>query len=82
MAAAPLPEGPPARLALLTAAALHTQPLELDWLREPVRTQLSDGAYPQLVLRFGMVIQVAAGVRRPPDDVLSASGSDESQRQP
>jgi hypothetical protein len=57
------------------AAALHTQPLELGWLRESIRTQLSDGAYPQLVLRLGLVIQAAASVRRPPDDVLSASGS-------
>jgi nitroreductase len=59
------------------AAALHTQPLELGWLRESIRTGLSDGAYPQLVLRFGMVTQAAASVRRPPDDVLSA-GEDES----
>jgi hypothetical protein len=55
------------------AAALHTQPLELDWLRESIHTRLSHGAYPQLVLRFGTVIQTAASVRRPPDDVLSAS---------
>jgi hypothetical protein len=60
------------------AAALHTQPLELDWLRDSVRTQLSDGAYPQLLLRFGTVIQAAASVRRPLDDVLSESGSDET----
>jgi hypothetical protein len=60
------------------AAALHTQPVELDWLRDSVRRQLSDGAYPQLVLRFGTVIQAAASVRRPLDDVLSESGSDET----
>jgi nitroreductase len=58
------------------AAALHTQPLELGWLRESIRTRLSDGAYPQLILRFGAVIQAAASVRRPPDDVLSATGSE------
>jgi hypothetical protein len=52
------------------AAALHTQPLELGWLRDFIRTRLSDGAYPQLVLRFGAVIQAAASVRRPPEDVL------------
>jgi hypothetical protein len=57
------------------AAALHTQPLELGWLRESIRTQLSDGAYPQLVLRFGMVTQVAVSVRRPLDDVLLATGT-------
>jgi hypothetical protein len=58
------------------AVALHTQPLELGRLRESIRTRLSDGAYPQLVLRFGTVIQTAASVRRPPDDVLSASGGE------
>jgi nitroreductase len=58
------------------AAALHTQPLELSWLREPIRAQLSDGAYPQLVLRFGTVIQTAVSARRPPDDVLSANDSE------
>jgi len=59
------------------AAALNTQPLEFGWLRESIRTGLGDGAYPQLVLRFGTVIQAAASVRRPPDDVLSASSSDD-----
>src|SRR5262249_58651178 len=59
------------------AAALHTQPLELGWLRESIRTPVSDGAYPQLVLRFGTVIQAAASVRRPPGDVLSGSGSED-----
>jgi hypothetical protein len=52
------------------AAALHTQPLELGWLRESIRTQLSDGAYPQLILRFGAVTQAADSVRRPPDEIL------------
>jgi nitroreductase len=61
------------------AAALHTQPLELGWLRESIRTRISDGAYPQLVLRFGTVIQTAASVRRPPDDVLSASDSEDTE---
>lgn len=59
------------------AAALHTQPLEFGWLRESIRTRLSDGAYPQLVLRFGAVIQAAVSVRRPPDDVLSASDGED-----
>jgi hypothetical protein len=54
------------------AAALHTQPLELGWLRESIRTRLSDGGYPQLVLRFGTVIQAAVSVRRPAEDVLLA----------
>jgi Nitroreductase family len=60
------------------AAALHTQPLEFSWLRESIRTGLSDGAHPQLVLRFGAVIQTAASVRRPPDDVLYASSSEDT----
>jgi hypothetical protein len=58
------------------AVALHSQPLELPWLREFIRTQLSDGAYPQLVLRIGMVAQVSVSVRRDLDDVLFASGGD------
>jgi hypothetical protein len=58
------------------ATALHTQPLELGWLRESIRTELSDGAYPQLILRFGAVIQVAASVRRRPEDVLSESSAE------
>ncbi len=56
------------------AAALHSQPLELPWLREFVRTQLSDGAYPHLLLRLGTVIQTAVSVRRPLASVLLASG--------
>jgi len=53
------------------AAALHSQPLELPWLRDFVRSCLSDGAYPQLVLRLGQVTQSAFSVRRLPSDVLS-----------
>jgi hypothetical protein len=56
------------------AAALHSQPLELRGLREFVRTRLSDGGYPQLVLRLGTVIQIATSVRRPPADVLRSPG--------
>ncbi len=52
------------------AAALHSQPIELPGLREDIRTRLSGGAYPQLVLRLGTVIQVAASVRRAPEDVM------------
>jgi Nitroreductase family len=58
------------------AVALHTQPLELGWLRESIRTQLSDGGFPQLILRLGTVVQTAASVRRAPDDVLSVSDSE------
>ena len=57
------------------AAALHTQPFELGWLRDTIRTRLSDGAHPQMALRFGAVVQTAASVRRPPEDVISENGS-------
>ena len=56
------------------AAALHSQPLELGWLREFIRTQLG-GSYPQLLLRLGTVIQTAASVRRPPASVLFQHGN-------
>jgi nitroreductase len=52
------------------AADLHGQPLELRSLREDIRTKLSGGAYPQLILRLRAISQVAAGVRRAPDDVM------------
>jgi nitroreductase len=58
------------------AAALHTQPLELGWLREAIRTRLADGAYPQLILRFGAVTQAVDSVRRSPDDVLLTTGGE------
>jgi len=58
------------------AVALHSQPLELAWLREFIRTQLSDGACPHLVLRIGLVTQVAVSVRRDPGDVLFPVGGD------
>jgi hypothetical protein len=54
------------------AAALHSQPVEVGWLREMIRIQLGDGSYPQLVLRLGTVIQNAVSVRRPPGSVLVA----------
>jgi hypothetical protein len=52
------------------AAALHSQPFELPWLRELIRGRLSDGRYPQLLLRLGTVTQASASVRRPPAEVL------------
>jgi hypothetical protein len=62
------------------AVALHSQPLELPWLREFLRTQLSDGACPHLVLRIGLVTQVAVSVRRDPGDVLFTGGDDRAGR--
>ena len=57
------------------AAALHSQPLELPWLREVIRTRFSNDAYPQMVLWLGTVIQTSVSVRRPPASVLFAGGS-------
>jgi Nitroreductase family len=59
------------------AVALHSQPLELPWLREFLRTQLSDAACPHLVLRIGMVTQVAVSVRRDPRDEDGEVGAGE-----
>jgi hypothetical protein len=64
------------------AVALHSQPLELPWLREFLRTQLSDGACPHLALRIGLVTQVALSVRRDPSDVLFPTGGDRAGRGP
>jgi hypothetical protein len=58
------------------AAALHSQPLERARLREFLRTQLCDGAYPQMVLRLGTATQCAVSVRRTPASVLFASGGE------
>lgn len=52
------------------AAALHSQPLELPHLRADIRAQLCGGSYPQLVLRLGTITQIAASVRRAPEDVM------------
>jgi nitroreductase len=52
------------------AAALHSQPLELPQLRDLIRVQLCDRAYPQMVLRLGTTGQAEVSVRRPVDEVL------------
>jgi len=57
------------------AAALHSQPVEVGWLREIIRVQLGDGSYPQLVFRLGNVIQSAISVRRPLSSVLVGAAS-------
>ena len=62
------------------AVALHSQPLELPRLRDFLRTQLGDGACPHLVLRIGLVTQVALSVRREPGDVLFPAGGDRADR--
>jgi hypothetical protein len=53
------------------AAALHSQAVEVGWLREAIRVQVGDGCYPQLLLRFGVVIQNAVSLRRPLASVLT-----------
>lgn len=53
------------------AAALHSQPVEVSWLREAIRQHVGDGSYPQLVLRFGTVLQSEVSVRRPASSVLT-----------
>jgi hypothetical protein len=52
------------------SAALHSQPLEIPQLRDFIKMQFCDGAYPQLVVRFGATDRVAMSVRRPVDEVL------------
>jgi hypothetical protein len=52
------------------AVSVHSQPIELPWLRDFIRIQFGHGACPHLVLRFGVVTQIAASVRRNPDEVL------------
>jgi hypothetical protein len=53
------------------AAALHSQPVEVGWLREAIRAQLGDGSYPQLLIRLGTVLQNAVSLRRPVESVLT-----------
>jgi hypothetical protein len=52
------------------AAALHSQPLELAWLRRLIHSRITDGSHPQLLLRLGTVIHTSSTVRRPADAVL------------
>jgi len=50
--------------------------MELPWLRELIRTDLSDAAYPHLVLRIGLVTQAASSVRRQLADILFSPDGD------
>jgi len=52
-------------------AAFHTQPLEVPWLREQVRTTIARGEFPQMILRLGHVTRGRPTPRRPADAVLS-----------
>jgi hypothetical protein len=62
------------------AAALHSQPIELPWLRDRIRGTLGGGGYPQLLVRLGTVTQTEVSVRRAPDEVVGSSHA--SQRPP
>ncbi|HUY52693.1 MAG TPA: hypothetical protein VMV92_44495 [Streptosporangiaceae bacterium] len=53
------------------SAAFHTQPLELPWTRERIRTEFTGGAYPQMLLRLGCGGHPVATPRRPVADTLS-----------
>jgi hypothetical protein len=54
------------------AAALHSQPFEVSWGRELIGSR--PGLCPQLLLRLGVTVQTAAGVRRQPASVLTTAG--------
>jgi len=64
------------------AAALHSQPIEVEPARQVVRHQLCGGAYPQLVLRLGTVIQTATSVRRPAASVLRYGRAQDRREDP
>jgi hypothetical protein len=49
---------------------VHSQPLELPWLRQLIHSHVRDRSHPQLLLRLGTVTQTAISVRRPPTSVL------------
>ncbi|GAA3816368.1 Acg family FMN-binding oxidoreductase [Streptomyces phyllanthi] len=55
-------------------AAFHTQPLELPLLRSEIRTHLTGGRFPQVILRFGRTHQLWCTPRRPPAAVLTRDG--------
>lgn len=55
-----------------TVAAFHTQPLEILWLREEVRTSVARGEFPQMILRLGHFTRCHPTPRRPADTVLTA----------
>ena len=51
-------------------AAFHTQPLELPESRAEVRTRITAGRFPQVVLRLGRANQFCATPRRPMSDLM------------
>ncbi|WP_369029736.1 MULTISPECIES: Acg family FMN-binding oxidoreductase [Streptomyces] len=55
-------------------AAFHTQPLELPALRAELRTRLTPGRFPQMVLRIGRAEPAPHMPRRPLADLLGRGG--------
>ncbi|WP_329268301.1 Acg family FMN-binding oxidoreductase [Streptomyces sp. NBC_01451] len=53
-------------------AAFHTQPLEMPRLRARLRTTLTRGEFPQMILRLGHATRGRPTPRRPVDAVLAA----------
>ncbi|MFF4507361.1 Acg family FMN-binding oxidoreductase [Streptomyces sp. NPDC001401] len=55
-----------------TAAAFHTQPLEIPRLRAQLRSTIARGEFPQMILRLGHATRGRPTPRRPADAVLAA----------
>jgi hypothetical protein len=64
------------------AAALHSQPVEVAWLRQSLRADFCDGTWPQLLLRLGAVIQTEQSIRRPPAAVWRGRDQEPAGRVP
>ncbi|MEV0974292.1 Acg family FMN-binding oxidoreductase [Microtetraspora glauca] len=54
-------------------AAFHTQALEMRHLREFLREELCSGEYPQMIMRFGVTLDVGGTTRRPVSEVLDGA---------
>ncbi|MDW4908630.1 hypothetical protein RB628_25650 [Streptomyces sp. ADMS] len=55
-------------------AAFHTQPLELPVLRAELRTHLTGGRFPQVILCLGRTTRTWSTPRRPPVELLVRDG--------
>ncbi len=53
------------------SVAFHTQPLEFPGLREQIRSEVTGGAYPQMLLRLGRTDRRLITPRRPVTDTLT-----------
>ncbi|MBG0817902.1 nitroreductase family protein [Planomonospora sp. ID82291] len=62
------------------SAAFHTQTLELPLLREVIRQELCSGEHPQMIMRLGIALDEAPGVRRALSDTLEEDPPPESAR--